>query len=76
MFESMSVVKNAGLADVFDKVLSVDPAKMYKPHSSVYAIAVEELRLQKPSEVCCYFIWHELIYSQVCFVTGIGRAHV
>src|SRR5262249_10439610 len=37
------VVENAGLADVFDAVLSVEEAGVYKPHPKVYQLAVERL---------------------------------
>lgn len=38
-----AVVANAGLADRFDGVLSVDPLGIYKPHQSVYAMATTHL---------------------------------
>src|SRR5262245_54027392 len=37
------LVESAGLADVFDAVLSVEEAGVYKPHPKVYRLAVERL---------------------------------
>jgi 2-haloacid dehalogenase len=37
------LVKNAGLADLFDAVLSVEAAGVYKPHPKVYQLAVDRL---------------------------------
>jgi len=41
----VSAVKNAGLDDVIDAIYSVDRAEIFKPHHSVYQIAVDELKL-------------------------------
>lgn len=38
-----AVVHNAGLSELFDAVLSVDTLKTYKPHPSVYRLAVDRL---------------------------------
>lgn len=43
-----SVVRNSALQDAFDAVLSVDSLRIYKPHPSVYQLAVD--RLQVPPE--------------------------
>ena len=37
------LVKNAGLDDLFDAVLSVEAAGVYKPHRKVYQLAVDRL---------------------------------
>jgi 2-haloacid dehalogenase len=39
------VVSNAGLGDAFDAVLSVDALRIYKPHPSVYQLAVDRLQV-------------------------------
>lgn len=41
-----SAVRAAGLGDLFDAVLSVDPVKTFKPHPRVYAYGLEKLGLQ------------------------------
>ena len=41
----VSAVKNAGLDDVIDAIYSVDRAEIFKPHHSVYQIAVDELKV-------------------------------
>ena len=38
-----AVVRNAGLGDLFDHVLSVEEAGVYKPHERVYQLAVDRL---------------------------------
>jgi 2-haloacid dehalogenase len=38
-----SVVRNSGLHDSFDRVISVDAVRVFKPHPSVYALACEAL---------------------------------
>ena len=38
-----AVVGNAGLAGAFDAILSVDALKVFKPHPSVYQLAVDRL---------------------------------
>jgi 2-haloacid dehalogenase len=38
-----AVVRNAGLSELFDGVLSVDALRIYKPHPSVYQFAVDRL---------------------------------
>ena len=40
-----AVVKNAGLDGLIDSILSVDRVGIFKPHPSVYQIAVDELKL-------------------------------
>jgi 2-haloacid dehalogenase len=44
-------VKSAGLDDLFDAVISVDQLQIYKPHPSVYQLAVDELGLP-PERIC------------------------
>jgi 2-haloacid dehalogenase len=44
---------NAGIADLLDAVLSVEEVKVYKPHSSVYKLACERLRVPAP---CICFV--------------------
>jgi 2-haloacid dehalogenase len=46
-----AAVKNAGIKEVLDAVLSVEEVKVYKPHPAVYQLAVDRLSL-KPSEIC------------------------
>ena len=41
----VSAVKNAGLDDAIDAIYSVDRAETFKPHPSVYQIAVDELKI-------------------------------
>ncbi len=41
----VAAVKNAGLDDVVDSILSVDRVGIFKPHPTVYQIAVDELKL-------------------------------
>jgi len=43
-----SATKSAGLSDLFDKVISVEEVGIYKPHPSVYRLAVERLECQAP----------------------------
>lgn len=40
-----SAVRNAGLDNLFDAVLSVEEVGVYKPHPSVYQLAADRLRL-------------------------------
>ena len=42
-----ALVRSAGLASVFAAVLSVDAVKMFKPHPSVYRLAVDALGVGK-----------------------------
>jgi 2-haloacid dehalogenase len=44
-------IENAGIADLLDAVLSVEELKVYKPHPTVYQLAVNRLRL-KASAIC------------------------
>ena len=44
-------VENAGIADLLDAVLSVEEAKVYKPHPTVYQLVVDRLSL-KASAIC------------------------
>jgi 2-haloacid dehalogenase len=41
------LVANAGLTRHFDAVISVDRLRIYKPHPSVYQLAVDELRVSR-----------------------------
>lgn len=50
-------VANAGIADLFDAILSVDEVKVYKPHPSVYALASKRLNVVAP---------------RICFVSSNG----
>ncbi|MBT7954156.1 MAG: haloacid dehalogenase type II [Rhodospirillaceae bacterium] len=45
-------VESAGLSELFDAVISVDKIKIYKPHPSVYQLAVDELSLS--AERICF----------------------
>jgi 2-haloacid dehalogenase len=45
-----SAVEAAGIADLFDAVLSVDAVRRYKPRPEVYALATEALSV-KPADV-------------------------
>ena len=51
-FVHISAVESAGLSELFDAVISVDKIKIYKPHPSVYQLAVDELSL--PAERICF----------------------
>jgi len=42
---------NAGVAGLFDAVLSVEEVKVYKPHPSVYGLACERLGMA-PAHIC------------------------
>lgn len=46
-----AVVRNSGLDDVFDAVLSVEEVGVFKPHPSVYGLAAERLQLA-PADIC------------------------
>jgi len=46
-----SAVENAGIADLLDMSLSVEDLKIYKPHPSVYQLAVDRLGIG-PREIC------------------------
>lgn len=46
-----AAVENAGIANLLDAVLSVEEVGIYKPHPSVYQLAVDRLRV-KPDEIC------------------------
>ena len=46
-----AAVKNAGINNLLDAVLSVEEVKVYKPHPTVYQLAVDRLDL-KESEIC------------------------
>ena len=41
-----ALVENTGLAARFDAVISVDEVKSFKPHPSVYALAIRRLNLE------------------------------
>ncbi len=43
-----SAVKSTNFNDLLDKVLSVEPAGVFKPHPSVYRLAVEAFDCQPP----------------------------
>lgn len=42
-----SAVKNSGLSEFFDAVISVDMISQYKPDPRVYRLAVDELKVEK-----------------------------
>ena len=42
-----ALVKNNGLTKTFDKVISVDEVKIYKPSPKVYALAPKKLKVKK-----------------------------
>ncbi len=46
-----SAVRNAGIDDAFDAVLSVEEVGVYKPHPSVYQLASDRLRIA-PEKIC------------------------
>ena len=46
-----AAVTNAGIKDALDAVLSVEEVKVYKPHPTVYLLAVDRLDL-KATAVC------------------------
>jgi 2-haloacid dehalogenase len=45
-------IENAGLADLIDAVLSVEEVQVYKPHRTVYQLAVDRLSLN--ASAICY----------------------
>jgi 2-haloacid dehalogenase len=45
-------IENAGIAELFDAVLSVEEVKVYKPHPTVYQLAVDRLSLN--ANAICY----------------------
>jgi len=53
----ISAAKSAGLSRLFDEILSVDLVSVYKPHASVYQLAVDKL---------------ELPAGRICFVSANG----
>lgn len=46
-----AVVRNSGLDDIFDAVLSVEEVGVFKPHPSVYGLAAARLQLA-PADIC------------------------
>jgi 2-haloacid dehalogenase len=46
-----SAVKHAGIYDLLDAIVSVEQAGVFKPHPSVYQLAVDELKLA-PAHIC------------------------
>lgn len=46
-----SAATNAGIADMFDAILSVEEVRVYKPHPSVYELACKRLH-QSASAIC------------------------
>lgn len=52
-----SAVSNAGLTGLFDAVLSVEEVGVYKPHPSVYRLAVERLNVES---------------GRICFLSSNG----
>jgi 2-haloacid dehalogenase len=47
-----SAVQSAGLGELFDAVISIDSLQIYKPHPSVYQLAVDEFAL--PADQICF----------------------
>jgi 2-haloacid dehalogenase len=47
-----AAVQHAHLSDLLDAVISVDPVRTYKPHPTVYQLAVDRLKL--PAERICF----------------------
>ncbi|MGF1640536.1 MAG: haloacid dehalogenase type II [Rhodospirillales bacterium] len=47
----VAAVRRAQLQALFDEVISVDAVRIYKPHPSVYQLAVDRLRLP-PERIC------------------------
>lgn len=47
-----SAARNAGIADFFDAILSVEEVGVYKPHPAVYRLAADHLGL--PAENICF----------------------
>jgi len=46
-----AAVKNAGIKDLLDTVLSAEEVEVYKPHPVVYQLAVDRLALEA-GEIC------------------------
>ncbi|MGE0744268.1 MAG: haloacid dehalogenase type II [Rhodospirillales bacterium] len=53
----VSAAKSAGLSQMLDEILSVDAVSVYKPHASVYQLAVDKL---------------EVPAARICFVSANG----
>ncbi|OGA49089.1 MAG: hypothetical protein A3G24_11685 [Betaproteobacteria bacterium RIFCSPLOWO2_12_FULL_62_13] len=49
--QAKDAVAESGIADLIDAVLSVEDVKMYKPHPSVYRLAIERLGLER-GQIC------------------------
>lgn len=47
----LSAVKSAGLSDTLDALLSADSVGVYKPHPTVYQLAVDQFKVS-PSAIC------------------------
>jgi 2-haloacid dehalogenase len=47
----IAAVQRAQLQNLLDEVISVDPVGIYKPHPSVYQLAVDKMRLP-PEQIC------------------------
>jgi 2-haloacid dehalogenase len=47
----VAAVRRAELEDLLDEVISVDSVRIYKPHPSVYQLAVDRLRMP-PERIC------------------------
>ena len=47
----IAAVQRAQLQTLLDEVISVDPVRIYKPHPSVYQLAVDKMRLP-PEKIC------------------------
>ena len=47
-----SAVNNAGISGVLDEVLSVEALGIYKPHPSVYQMALDDLGVSDKKQVC------------------------
>lgn len=48
----VAAVRRSGLHNAIDDIISVDPARIYKPHPSVYQLAVD--RLRAPADRLCF----------------------
>ncbi len=47
-----SAVSSAGLDEHLDDLISVEEAGIYKPHASVYQLAVDRMGVEHPAHIC------------------------
>ena len=50
-----AALANAGIADLFDAILSVEEVKVYKPHPSVYTLCLRSAQCGRGSHLLSIF---------------------